>query len=536
MSKELLFKENVRTKIAKGVETLAKAVKTTLGPKGRNVIIARGKSPIITKDGVTVANEIELKDPYENLGVQVVKEAAAKTASIAGDGTTTATVLAEAIYKEGLKCVASGYNPVLVQRGIDIAANDVCQAITNYAKEINDDKELRHIATISANNDVKLGRLISEAIIKTGKDGNITVEDSPTFNSSFSLVEGIQYNRGYISQYFINDPKKLRCMLDDPYILIHEKKISNLEDIFNILQMVKQKNRPLLIIAEDIEGEALTTLVINNARKIVNVCAVKSPGYGLKQKENLTDIAIHTGGTCVCVENNITLATTGLEHLGSAKQVIITRDSMTIIEGRGNSDVINKHIDELRAAIETAPSDLEKNNLKERLAKLTGGVGIIRIGGVSETEIHEKKDRVDDALHATKAAIEEGIVAGGGTMLWFAGECVKTLPKLDEVADIPQDVIQGHNAVLNALTEPLKQICENAGLNGEVIISKIKEHTEDADKIGININTGEIVNMFDEGIIDPAKVTKTAVRSAASVAGILLTTECAIIDEPELEE
>ncbi len=525
MSKELKFNDNLSDKLTRGVKTLAAAVKTTLGPKGRNVLIEHGENPIITKDGVTVANNVNVADKFENLGIQIVKKAANKTAVTAGDGTTTATVLAEAIYLEGVKKVASGMNPILLKRGMDYTSNEIVKQITTKSKQITTDEELEHIATISANNDNDLGKLISEAIIKTGKDGNITVEDSPTFDSYFTLVEGIQYNRGYISQYFINEPNKLRCVLDNPYILVHEKKITNLEEIFNLLQMVKQQNRPLLIIAEDVEGEALTTLVINNARKLINVCVVKSPGYGLKQKENLNDIAVHTGATCICMENNITLATCGLQNLGTAKQVIVTRDSFTIVEGNGNkTEKAQQHIAQIRKAIEVAPTDLERNNLKERLAKLTGGVGIIRIGGVTETEIREKKDRVDDALCATKAAIEDGIVIGGGALLsQLQQENLFIIPDDENV-----DFYEGVHLVTNALSAPLKQICENAGLNGDVIINKIFDSK--INNAGYNVNTDKVCDMFEEGIIDPAKVTKTAIKSAVSVAGLLLTAACGIVD------
>ena len=528
MSKEIKFNEELSNKLTAGVKILAASVKTTLGPKGRNVLIEKGDNPIITKDGVTVANNVNVKDKFENLGIQIVKKAANKTASIAGDGTTTATVLAEAIYLEGIKKVASGMNPILLKRGMDYASDEIVKQITQHAKQISTDEELEHIATISANNDKDLGKLISEAIIKTGKDGNITVEDSPTFDSYFTLVEGIQYNRGYVSQYFINEPTKLRCVLDNPYILVHERKISNLEEIFNVLQLVKQQNRPLLIIAEDVEGEALTTLVINNARKFINVCVVKSPGYGLKQKENLTDISLHTGATCICVENNVTLASCGIQHLGTAKQVIVTRDSFTIVEGNGNkSEQYKQHIMQLRKAIEVASTDLERNNLKERLAKLTGGVGIIRIGGVTETEIKEKKDRVDDALCATKAAIEDGIVIGGGALLsQLQQENMFIMPHDENV-----DFCEGVRLVTNALSAPLKQICENAGLNGDVIINKIFDSK--IDNAGYNVNTSEVCDMFKAGIIDPAKVTKTAIKSAVSVAGLLLTAACGIVDIEE---
>ena len=535
MSTEILNKNELRQKLLKGVETLATAVKTTLGPKGRNVIFQTSGNPVVTKDGISVANCIDPKDPYEKLGVQIVREAAAKTASVAGDGTTTATVLAEAIYKEGLKLVASGYNPVLIKRGMDWVVDKVIEYIDQVSKPINTDEQLKHIATISANNDTELGNLICEAIIKTGKDGNITVDDSSTFDSSFTIVEGLQYNRGYISQYFINDPAKLRCVMDNPLILIHERKISNVDDIFNILQISKQTGRPLFIIADDVEGEALTMLVINNARGVIKACVVKNPGYGIKQKENLTDISIHTGATTICVENNVALQTATMQHLGSAKQIIVTRDSFTIIEGNGDPVKINKHVNEIKAALEVAPTDLEKNNLKERLAKLTGGVGIIRVGGVTESEIKEKKDRIDDALHATKAALEGGIVAGGGSLL--AGIKFDQYNALKPVScsntDDTRDELCGVDIVVNVLDIPFKQICSNAGVSGDSIYEKFTQLYSQDKNVGYNAKTGKFVNMFEAGIIDPAKVTKTALKSAVTVAGTLLTTECAIVNSIE---
>lgn len=527
MSTENLNGNNLRNKLLAGVETLANAVKTTLGPKGRNVIYQTGGNPVVTKDGISVASRIDPKDPYEKLGVQIVREAAAKTANIAGDGTTTATVLAEAIYKEGLKLVASGMNPILIKRGMDWAAEQIIEQLKSWARPIDTDEQLENIATISANNDRELGKLISEAIIKTGKDGNITVDDSSTFDSSFTIVEGIQYNRGYISQYFINDPAKLRCVMDNPLILVHERKISNVDEIFNILQISKQTNRPLFIIADDVEGEALTMLVINNARGVIKACIVKNPGYGLKQKENLTDIAIHTGATTICVENNVKLETATQQHLGSAKQVIVTRDSFTIIEGNGNPNAIEKHISEIRTALEVAPTDLEKNNLKERLAKLTGGVGVIKVGGVTEAEIKEKKDRIDDALHATKAALESGILIGGGVAL----ARFKLGGAMPNNSFTTYDENCGIDIVKKALDIPFKQICINAGVSGDAMCEKLYQNANE--NVGYNAKTDTFVDMFKDGIIDPAKVTITALKSAVAVAGTLLTTECAIVNNLE---
>ena len=525
MAKQLVFSEEARRNILDGVTVLAKAVKATLGPKGRNVVIDKKfGAPVVTKDGVSVAKEIELQDAYANMGAQMVKEVASKTNDVAGDGTTTATVLAEAIYREGLKNVTAGANPMELKRGIDKAVEAVVAEIGNMSKSVSD--QIAQVATISANGDATIGNIIAEAMDKVGQEGTITVEEAKTLETTLNVVEGMQFDKGYLSPYFATNTESMEAVLDDCYILINEKKISNLNDMLPLLQAVAKEGKPFLIIAEDVEGEALATLVINKMRGILNVCAVKAPGFGDRRKAILQDIAILTGGTCITEDLGLKLENVTIEQLGKAKRVTISKENTTIVEGAGTQAAIMGRVSQIRREIEETSSDYDREKLQERLAKLAGGVAVIHIGAATEVEMKEKKDRVDDALHATKAAVQEGIVAGGGVALIRAAKAVAAL-KLEG------DQATGAAIIERAVEEPLRQIAVNGGYEGSVVVQKVKT-LNDAE--GFNAATGEYVDMLKAGILDPAKVTRSALQNAASIAGLLLTTECLITDIKEDKE
>lgn len=532
MSKIIFFNLEARNKMKKGVDTLADAVKVTLGPKGRNVVIEKKYgSPHVTKDGVTVAKEIELEDPIENMGAQMAKEVASKTGDIAGDGTTTATVLAQAIISEGLKNVAAGANPMDLKRGIDKAVVAVVENLKKQSQTVGTDyKKIEQVAIVSANNDTAIGALIAQGMSKVGKHGVITVEESKNTETTVDVVEGMQFDRGYISPYFINTQEKMQVEFKNPYILIYDKKISTLKDIVPLLESVVKGGRALLIIAEDVEGEALATLVVNKLRNPgFKVAAVKAPGFGDRRKDILQDIATLTGGILVSEEQGIKLETVDVSFLGTAESVTINKDNTTIVGGKGTKKDIGARISQIRVQMETATSDYDKEKLQERLAKLSGGVAVLYIGATTETELKEKKDRVDDALHATRAAVEEGIVPGGGVAYIRAAEAVK---KSINWAGIGNDEITGINIVLRAIEQPLRTIVENGGLEGSVVVNKIKEGKGD---YGFNARTEKYENLFKGGVIDPTKVSRVALENAASIAGMLLTTECAIAKKKEEE-
>ncbi len=526
MAKNIIFDIESRDGLKRGVDALANAVKVTLGPKGRNVVIGKAfGGPQITKDGVTVAREIELEDPLENMGAQMVKEVASKTNDLAGDGTTTATVLAQAIVKEGLKNVAAGANPMDLKHGIDKAVAAVVIDLENQSQIVgNKLDKIKQIATISSNNDEAIGDLISKAFDKVGKEGVITVEEAKGTDTYVDIVEGMQFDRGYISPYFVTDSEKMVSDLETPYILLYDKKISTMKDLLPVLEPVAQTGKPLLIIAEDIDGEALATLVVNKLRGSLKIAAVKAPGFGDRRKAMLEDLAILTGGTVISEERGFTLENTTLEMLGVAERVTIDKDNTTIVNGSGKAKDIKGRVNQIKSQIETTTSDYDKEKLQERLAKLAGGVAVLYIGAASEVEMKEKKDRVDDALNATRAAVEEGIVAGGGVAY------IRTISKLSEVSTDNQDEATGVKIVARAIEEPLRQIVENAGSEGSVVVSKVLEGKND---FGFNAKTDEYVNMFKVGIIDPTKVTRIALENAASVAGMILTTECALVDIKE---
>ncbi|WP_291132857.1 chaperonin GroEL [Flavobacterium sp. UBA7682] len=526
MAKDIKFDIEARDGLKRGVDALANAVKVTLGPKGRNVII--GKSfggPNVTKDGVTVAKEIELKDPLENMGAQMVKEVASKTNDLAGDGTTTATVLAQAIVKEGLKNVAAGANPMDLKRGIDKAVEAIVADLGKQAQVVGSDSEkIKQIASISANNDEVIGELIATAFGKVGKEGVITVEEAKGTDTYVDVVEGMQFDRGYLSPYFVTNPEKMEVELERPYILLYDKKVSSLKELLPILEPVAQSGKPLLIIAEDVDGEALSTLVVNKLRGALKIAAVKAPGFGDRRKAMLEDIAILTGGTVIAEESGYTLENTTLEMLGTAEKVTIDKDNTTIVNGAGDADMIKNRVNQIKAQMETTTSDYDKEKLQERLAKLAGGVAVLYVGAASEVEMKEKKDRVDDALHATRAAVEEGIVAGGGVALLRAKSVLADL-KSDNA-----DEATGIQIVSRAVESPLRTIVENAGLEGSVVVAKVSEGKAN---FGYNAKTDEYVDMLKAGIIDPKKVTRVALENAASVAGMILTTECALVDIKE---
>jgi chaperonin GroEL len=530
MAKQIFFDIEARNKMKKGVDTLANAVKVTLGPKGRNVVIEKKfGAPQVTKDGVTVAKEIELEDPIENMGAQMVKEVASKTADIAGDGTTTATVLAQSIISEGLKMVAAGANPMDLKRGIDGAVIKVVEHLKSQSTTVgNDSAKIQQVATISANNDAEIGKLIAEAMKKVGKEGVITVEEAKGTDTTVDVVEGMQFDRGYISAYFVTNTEKMEAELQNPYILIYDKKISTMKDILHILEKVAQSGRPLVIIAEDLDGEALSTLVVNKLRGTIKVAAVKAPGFGDRRKEMLQDIAVLTAGTVISEEMGHKLENVELTALGQASSISIDKDNTVIVGGKGKKTDITGRVNQIKAQIETTTSDYDREKLQERLAKLSGGVAVLYVGAATEVEMKEKKDRVDDALHATRAAVEEGIVPGGGIAFIRAIEALS-----DKTKGNNEDENTGVQIVKRALEEPLRMIVENAGIEGSIVVQKVKEGKGD---FGFNARLEQYENMLKAGIIDPTKVSRVALENAASIAGMLLTTECVIADKPKKEE
>ena len=528
MAKQLKFDADARAAIKIGVDILTDSVKVTLGPRGRNVIIEKSfGSPLVTKDGVTVAKEVELEDRYENMGAQMVKEVASKTSDIAGDGTTTATLLAQAIYREGSKLVAAGYNPMDLKRGVDKAVDALAIELKRMSKPTKDPREIAQVGTISANNDDTIGNIISEAMLKVGKEGVITVEEAKGMETTLEIVEGMQFDRGYLSPYFVTDPERMEVILEDPYILIHEKKISNMKDLLPLLEQIARSGKPLIIVAEEVEGEALATLVVNKLRGTLHCCAVKAPGFGDRRKAMLEDIAILTGGQSIVEEMGIKLEAVQLTDLGRAKRVVIDKDNTTIIDGAGKKADIEGRVKQIRAQVEETTSDYDKEKLQERLAKLVGGVAVINVGAATETEMKEKKARVEDALHATRAAVEEGIIAGGGVAYIRAAKVLDNL-KLDDT-----DQQAGIDIVRKALFEPAKQIAINAGQDGGVVVDKIKSGKGN---YGYNASTEEFEDLMAAGILDPTKVARVALQNAASVAGLMITTECAIADKPEEKE
>src|SRR5437773_979379 len=528
MPKQLKFDEDARASLLKGINIMAEAVKATLGPKGRNVVIDKKfGSPTITKDGVTVAKEIELKDPYEDMGAQMLKEVASKTSDIAGDGTTTATVLAQAIFREGLRNVTAGANPMGLKRGIEAAVGAVTEELKKLSKSTKDKKEIAQVATIASNNDKTIGNLIAEAMEKVGKDGVITVEESKSADTVLDVVEGMQFDRGYLSPYFVTDAERMECVLEDALILINEKKISVMKDMLPLLEQVARAGKPLLIIAEDVEGEALATLVVNKLRGTLHTCAVKAPGFGDRRKEMLEDIATLTGGKAITEDLGIKLENLKLEDLGRAKKVVVDKDNTTIIEGAGNTKEIEGRIKQIRAQIEETSSDYDREKLQERLAKLAGGVAVIKVGAATETEMKEKKARVEDALNATRAAVEEGIVPGGGVALLRASEALDSLK-------LSGDEGTGVMIVRRALEEPIRMIVENAGLEASVIVEKVRGMVPVTR--GFDAETNEYVDMMQAGIIDPTKVERVALQNAASIASLLLTTEAVVTDMPDPAE
>jgi len=528
-AKRVIYGEDARAKLKAGVDKLANAVKVTLGPRGREVIIEKKwGSPLVTKDGVTVAKEIELKDPYENMGAQLVKEVASKTADVAGDGTTTATVLAQAIFTEGLKAIASGANPMDLKRGIDKAVSAVVEEIKKLSIPVSGRREIEQVATVSANNDQTIGKIIADAMEAVGKDGVITVEESKSAETTLETVQGMQFDRGYLSPYFITNPDKMECVLEEPYILIYEKKISNVKDLLPVLEQVVRAGRPILIIAEDVEAEALATLVVNHIKGVIRACAVKAPGFGQRRKDYLQDIAILTNGTAITEELGIKLESVTLDMLGRADKVIVDKDNTTIVGGKGSKEAIQARIEQIRKQIQETTSDYDREKLQERLAKLSGGVAIIRVGAATEAEMKEKKARVEDAVHATKAAVEEGIVPGGGVALVRASEVLDNLS-----VDNPDQQI-GVDIVKRACRAPLRQIAANAGFEGYVVLEKvIALGKEKGVNYGFDASVGEYKDMVEAGIIDPTKVVRTAIMNAASVAGTMLTAEALVAEIPE---
>ncbi len=526
MAKQLFFNTDARNKMKKGVDTLADAVKVTLGPKGRNVVIEKKfGAPSITKDGVSVAKEIELEDNIENMGAQMVKEVASKTNDIAGDGTTTATVLAQAIISEGLKNVAAGANPMDLKRGIDKAVASVVANIKKQSQKIgNDNQKIEQVGTISANNDFEIGKLIATAMAKVGNEGVITVEESKNTDTTVDVVEGMQFDRGYLTPYFVTNTEKMQVEMDKPYILIFDKKISTMKDILAILEKVVQSGRPLLIIAEDVDGEALSTLVVNKLRGSLKVAAVKAPGFGDRRKEMLQDIAVLTGGIVVSEDQGYKLENADMSYLGTCESIVIDKDNTTIVGGKGKKNDITARVNQIKAQVETTTSDYDREKLQERLAKLSGGVAVLYVGAATEVEMKEKKDRVDDALHATRAAVEEGIVPGGGTVF------IRSIAGLDKIEAENSDEATGVAIIRRALEAPLRVIVENAGVEGSIVVQKVKDGKAD---FGYNARTEQYENLLKSGVIDPAKVSRIALENASSIAGMLLTTECVIADKPE---
>jgi len=526
-AKDVKFSDDARNRMMKGVNTLANAVKVTLGPKGRNVVLEKSfGAPTMTKDGVSVAKEVELKDKFENMGAQMVKEVASKTSDVAGDGTTTATVLAQAMVREGLKAVAAGMNPMDLKRGIDKAVGTTVEQLKVLSKPCSDNKEIAQVGTISANSDESIGEIIAEAMEKVGKEGVITVEEGKSLDNELDVVEGMQFDRGYLSPYFINNQQSQNVELEDPYILLHDKKVSNIRDLLPVLENVAKAGKPLLIIAEDVEGEALATLVVNSIRGIIKVCAVKAPGFGDRRKAMLQDIAILTGATVIAEEVGLSLEKAGLNELGTAKKVQITKEETTIIDGAGSDTDIKGRVEQIRGEIEETSSDYDREKLQERLAKLAGGVAVIQVGAATEVEMKEKKARVEDALHATRAAVEEGIVAGGGVAL------VRALTRLDSLKGTNHDQDVGIDIARRALEEPLRQIVANAGAEASVVLQKVAEGTGN---FGYNAATGEYGDLVAMGILDPTKVARSALQNAASIAGLMITTEAMVAEEPKEE-
>ena len=527
-AKQIIHGEDSRQAILRGVNLLADAVKITLGPKGRNVVLDKKfGSPQITKDGVTVAKEIELKDPLENMGAQMVKEVASKTSDVAGDGTTTATVLAQSIFREGVKTVAAGANPMAVKRGIEQAVETAVAEIKRLSKEVKKGPMIAQVATVSANNDTTIGNIIAEAMDKVGKDGVITVEEAKSIDTTLDVVEGMQFDRGYLSAYFVTDPERMECVFENCLILIHEKKISSMKDLLPVLEQVAKLGRPLLIIAEEVEGEALATLVVNKLRGTLQAAAVKAPGFGDRRKAMLEDIAVLTGGKAITEDLGIKLENLQLEDLGKAKKIVIDKDNTTIVEGAGKASAIDGRVKQLRTQIDETTSDYDREKLQERLAKLVGGVAVIKVGAATETEMKEKKARVEDAMHATRAAVEEGIVPGGGVAL------VRAIPALDKLK-LEDDEKIGVNIVKRALEEPLRTIASNAGFEGAIVIGKVKDSKDP--NFGFNAATEEYSDMIAAGILDPAKVTRSALQNAASIASLMLTTEALVAEIPEEEK
>jgi chaperonin GroEL len=526
-AKQLVFDEAARQALLKGVEKLSRAVKATLGPKGRNVVLDKKfGSPTVTKDGVTVAKEIELEDPYENMGAQMVREVASKTSDTAGDGTTTATVLAEAIYKEGLKNVTAGASPISLQRGIQKAVDAAVEHLAKISKKVKDKEEIKQVATVSANWDTTIGEIIADAMDKVGKDGTITVEEAKSIETSLEVVEGMQFDKGYLSPYFVTNAESMEAKLEDAYVLNYEKKISSLKDMLPILEKVAKVGKPLLIIAEEVEGEALATLVVNKLRGTLNVCAVKAPGFGDRRKSMMEDIAVLTGGKCITEDLGIKLESIGLEDLGRAKSIVVDKENTTIVEGYGKSSEIQGRVNQIRRQIEETTSDYDREKLQERLAKLAGGVAVINVGAATETEMKEKKARVEDALHATRAAVEEGIVPGGGVAL------LRCLPAI-EALKLEGDEQIGVEIVKRAIESPLRCLAQNAGVEGSIVVQEVKKRKGNE---GYNVATNEYEDLVKAGVVDPKKVTRSALQNASSIAGLLLTTECLITELPEKEK
>ena len=524
-AKEILFDVKAREKLARGVDKLSNAVKVTLGPKGRNVVLEKSfGSPIITKDGVTVAKEIELDDKFENMGAQLVKEVASKTSDAAGDGTTTATILAQTIYHEGTKLVAAGRNPMSIKRGIDKAVGELIKELANLSKPTRDQKEIAQIGTISANTDAAIGNIIAKAMDKVGKEGVITVEEAKGLETTMDVVEGMRFDRGYLSPYFVTNAEKMLCELDNPYILCTEKKVSSMKDMLPVLEQVAKVSRPLMIIAEDVEGEALATLVVNKLRGALQVVAVKAPGFGDRRKAMLQDIATLTGGQVASDDTGSKLENLALSDLGTAKRIVIDKENTTIVDGAGKSEDIKARVKQIRSQIEESTSDYDREKLQERLAKLVGGVAVVHVGAATEVEMKEKKDRVEDALNATRAAVEEGIVPGGGTAF------IRVARVLNDIKPADDDEMAGVNIIRRAIEEPLRQIAHNAGFEGSIVVEKVRQGKGG---FGFNAASGEYEDLIKAGVIDPKKVTRTALQNAASVASLLLTTECAVAEKPE---
>ena len=523
-AKDIIFDEKARSRVMTGVDTLANAVKVTLGPRGRNVVIEKSwGAPTVTKDGVTVAKEIELENKFENMGAQMVKEVASKTSDNAGDGTTTATVLAQAIYREGSKLVAAGHNPMELKRGIDTAVSAIIESLKKLSTPTKGKEDIAQVGTISANGDTEIGNMIAEAMKKVGKEGVITVEEAKTMNSELDVVEGMQFDRGYLSAYFVTDTERMECVMNDAYILIHEKKISNMKELLPVLEQVAKQGKPLLIIAEDVDGEALATLVVNKLRGTLNVCAVKAPGFGDRRKEMLRDIAVLTGGEAVTEDLGLRLETLTLDQLGRAKRLTVDKDNTTIVDGAGKKADIDARVKTIRAQVEETTSDYDREKLQERLAKLVGGVAIVKVGAATEVEMKEKKARVEDALHATRAAVEEGVVPGGGVAL------IRAQSALDGIK-LPEGQQFGVSIIRRAIEEPLRQIASNAGVDGSIVVSKVKEGSGG---FGFNAQTLEYGDLIKGGVIDPTKGVRTAITNAASVASLLLTTEAMIAERPK---